>query len=43
MDRIGNEEVRKRTGIEREYTITADQRILRWFGYIERMDEYRMA
>ena len=21
----------------------ADQRVLRWFGHVERMDEYRMA
>ena len=23
--------------------ILADQRVLRWFGHVERMDEYRMA
>ena len=33
-----NEEVRRRAGIEREL-----QRVLRWFGHVERMDEYRMA
>ena len=36
MDRVRNEEVRRRAGI-------ADQRVLRWFGHVERMDEYRMA
>ena len=32
-----------RAGIERELAIKADQRVLRWFGHVERMDEYRMA
>ena len=43
LDRVRNEEVRWRTGIERELASRADQRVLRWFGYVERMDEYRMA
>ena len=43
MDRVGNEEVRRRAGIERELASRADQRVLRWFGPVERMDEYRMA
>ena len=43
MDRVRNEEVRRRTGIERELASRADQRVLRWFGHVERMDEYRMA
>ena len=42
MNRVGNEEVRRRAGIERELASRADQRVLRWFGYVERMDEYRM-
>ena len=37
------EEVRRRAGIERELASRADQRVLIWFGYVERMDEYRMA
>ena len=32
-----------RMGIERELASGADQRVLRWFGHVERMDEYRMA
>ena len=32
-----------RAGIERELASRADQRVLRWFGRVERMDEYRMA
>ena len=43
MDRVRNEEVRRRAGIERELASRADQRVLRWFGHGERMDEYRMA
>ena len=43
MDRVRNEEVRRRAGIERELASTADQRVMRWFGHVERMDEYRMA
>ena len=43
MDRIRNEEMRRRAGIEMELASRADQRILRWFGHVERMDEYRMA
>ena len=29
--------------LERELATRADQRVLRWFGHVERMDEYRMA
>ena len=43
MDRVRNEEVRRRAGIERELASSVYQRILRWFGHVERMDEYRMA
>ena len=43
MDRVRNEEVRRRAGIERELRSRADQRVLRWFGHVERMDDYRMA
>ena len=37
MDNVRNEEVRKRAGIERELESRADQRVLRWFGHVERM------
>ena len=43
MDRVRNEEVRMRADIERELANSEDQRVLRWFGHMERMDEYRMA
>ena len=43
MDRVRNEEVSRSAGIERELASRADHRVLRWFGHVERMDEYRMA
>ena len=43
MDRVRNEEVRRRVGIEMELASRVDQRVLRWFGHVERMDDYRMA
>ena len=43
MDRVRNEGVRRRTGIERELASRGDQRALRLFGHVERMDEYRMT
>ena len=35
MDRVRNEEVRMRAGIERELASRADQRVLRWFGHVK--------
>ena len=43
LDRVRNEEVRKRAGIEKELASRADQRVFRWFGHVERMDEYDVA
>ena len=43
MDRIRNEEVRRRARIERKLASRADQKVLRWFGNVERMDEYRIS
>ena len=43
MDRVRNEEVHRRAGIERELASWAHQKVLRWFGHVEQMDEYRMA
>ena len=40
---VTNEEVHRRAGIEMELASRADQRVLRWFGHVERMDEYRTA
>ena len=39
MDRVRNEEVRMRAGKERELASSADQKVLRWFGHMERMDD----
>ena len=35
--------MRRRAGIEWELASRAVQRVLRLFGHVERMDEYRMA
>ena len=43
VDRVRDEEVHIRAGIERELASIADQRVLRWFGQVEKMNEYRMA
>ena len=43
MDRVRDEEVRRRAGIEMELASRADQRALRWLEHVERMDEHRMA
>ena len=42
MDRVRNERVHRKARIKRELART-DQRVLRWFGYVKRMDEHRMA
>ena len=42
MDKVRNEEAGRRAGIERELASRADQRVLRWFGRVGRMDEYRI-
>ena len=36
---VRNEEVRRRAGLERELASRADQKVMRWFGHVERMDE----
>ena len=40
---VRNEEVCRRSGIERELASRADQIVLRWFGHVKRMDEYHMT
>ena len=32
-----------RAGIDRELVSRADERVLRWLGHVERMDEHRIA
>ena len=43
MERVRNEKVHRRAGIERELATRADQRVFKLLGHVERMDEYRMA
>ena len=43
LDRVRNKEVRMRAEIDRELASRADQRVLRWFGHVERTDESRVA
>ena len=40
-ERIRNEEIRRRAGIEETFAEKVDRRVLRWFGHVERMDEGR--
>ena len=42
MDCGRNEVVHRRAGIEKELAKRVDKRVLRWFGHLERMDEYRI-
>ena len=35
MDRVKNEQVHTRAGIESELASRVDQRVLRWFGHVE--------
>ena len=43
MDTVKNEEVRRRARIEMELASRAYQRVLRWFGHVERTDDYHTA
>ncbi|XP_076038213.1 uncharacterized protein LOC143023538 isoform X2 [Oratosquilla oratoria] len=43
LDRVRNEEVRRRTGVERELGDRVDERVLGWFGHMERMSEERLV
>ena len=43
MDIVRNGEMHRNAGIERELVNRIDQRVLRWFGHVESMDDYRMA
>ena len=35
--------MRRRAGLERELASRTDQRVLRWFGNLERMYEYHLV
>ncbi len=43
MDRVRNDEVRRRKGVVRELAERTEQGVLRWFGYVERMVEERLV
>ena len=43
MDKVRNEEVPRRVGLERQLASRADERVLRLFRHVGRMDEYSMA
>ena len=42
MDRVRNEVVRQRTGVEVELANRVDMNVLRWFGHVERMENERL-
>ena len=42
-DRVRNTVIRERTGMNVELSGRADKCVLRWFGYIERMEEVRLT
>jgi len=43
MDRIRNEEVRRRVGVVKELSRKSDERLLMWFGHMERMSDERLT
>ena len=43
MDRVRNEEVRRRTGVLQEMSERAEKRLLQWYGHMERMNEERLV
>ena len=43
MDRVANGGVQRSAGTEMELASRVDQRTLRWFGHMEKIDEYRMV
>ena len=43
LDRLRNEEVRRRAGVERKMSEKVDQRVLGWYGHMVRMREERLT
>ena len=43
MDRVRNEEIRRRVGVEKDLADRVDERVLGWFGHVERMENERLA
>ena len=42
-DRVRNEEVRRRVGIQETLSERMDRRVPSWYGHIERMDDDRLT
>ena len=42
-DRVRNEEIRRRCGLQRNLSERGDAALLRWFGHIERMEGERLV
>ena len=38
-----NENIPRRAGIKKGLACRVDQRVIRWFGHVERMDQQRMV
>ena len=43
VDRVRNEEVRRKTGVGRKLSDRLDQKVLGWYGHMERMNEERLT
>ena len=43
LDRVRNEVVRERTGVESELAARVDKSVLRWFGHVERMENEQLV
>ena len=43
LDRLRNEEVRRRTGVERKLSERVDQKVLGWYGHMVRMSDERLT
>ena len=42
-DRVQNEEVRRRVGVDRSMSDKVDERVLSWFGHVARMSGERLT
>ena len=42
-DRVRNEEVRRRCGIEKKLSVKGEESVLRFYGHMERMDDERLT
>ncbi|WP_435336460.1 hypothetical protein, partial [Klebsiella pneumoniae] len=41
IDRVRNEEIRGRCGVDKSLNQQVEESILRWYGHVERMDDER--